>query len=97
MPVCWHVGLFTGGAMAVGDRFSVNLAHTQTIDGQIGLSLLSGTTARWTLKFVGGGANWLINDGGSDFGSGQAYAANTSLSFSFTYNGGSFYSYVFVS
>ena len=86
---------FTGGAMAVGDRFSVNLAHTQTINGQIGLSLLSGTTSRWTLKFVGGGTNWLINDGGSDFSSGQAYAADTSLSFSFTYNGGSSYSYVF--
>jgi len=86
------------GAMVQNDRFSVDLAHSPNINtgGQIGLSLMEGSNARWTLKFVGGGTDWQINDGGSsDFGAGQAYAANTLLSFSFTYNGSSSYSYTF--
>lgn len=86
---------FTGGGLAAGQSFSVNLANTPTINGQIGLTLLSGNSARWTLKFVGGGQNWLLNDGGSDFSAGQAYAANTPLTLNFTYNGGSSYSYSF--
>lgn len=88
---------FTSGGLLAGQSFSVAIGHTVNINnpGQIGLSLMSGSSARWTLKFVGGGSNWLINDGGSDFGSGQAYAANTLLSLTFTYNGGSSYSYTF--
>jgi hypothetical protein len=86
---------FTGGALLAGESFSVDLANTVTIDGEIGLQLMDGAAARWTLKFVGGGGDWQLNDGGSDFGSGQAYAANTALSLSFTYNGGSSYSYTF--
>ena len=88
---------FTGGSLAAGQSFSVTLANTTTISvpGQIGLSLMSGASARWTLKFVGGGQNWLLNDGQNDFGSGQAYAANTPLTLNFTYNGGSSYSYSF--
>ena len=88
---------FTGGGLTAGQSFGVTIGNTLTIGnpGNIGLSLMSGGSARWTLKFVGGGANWLLNDGGSDFSSGQAYAANTPLSFTFTYNGGSSYSYTF--
>lgn len=86
---------FTGGALLSGESFNVSLANTATIDGEIGLSLMEGATARWTLKFVGGGSAWQLNDGGGDFGSGQDYAANTALAFSFTYNGGSSYSYTF--
>jgi hypothetical protein len=88
---------FTGGGLTAGQSFGVTIGNTVTINnpGEIGLSLMSGSAARWTLKFVGGGANWLINDGGSDFSSGQAYAANTPLSLTFTYNGGSSYSYTF--
>jgi hypothetical protein len=86
---------FTGGGLTVGQSFNVDLGNTATIVGQIGLTLMSGSTARWTLKFVGGGANWLLNDGGSDFSAGQAYAPNTPLSFSLTYGGGSTYSYSF--
>lgn len=86
---------FTGGGLTNGQSFSVSLANTTTINGQIGLSLMSGASARWTLKFIGGGTEWQLNDGGSDFGSGQAYAANTPLAFTFTYNGGSSYSYSF--
>lgn len=85
---------FTGG-LTSGQSFIVNLGHTPTINGQIGLSLMSGASARWTLKFVSGGSNWLLNDGGSDFGAGQAYAPNTPLTLNFTYNGGSSYSYTF--
>jgi opacity protein-like surface antigen len=86
---------FTGGALTSGQGFNVTLGNTATINGEIGLSLMDGGTARWTLKFVGGGTDWQLNDGGSDFGAGQAYVANTPLSFSFTYNGGSSYSYTF--
>ena len=88
---------FTGGGLTAGQSFGVTIGNTPTVNtgGQLGLSLMSGGTARWTLKFVGGGANWLLNDGGSDFSSGQAYAANTSLALTFTYNGGNSYSYTF--
>lgn len=88
---------FTGGGLTAGQSFGVTIGHTPTINnpGQIGLSLMSGGNARWTLKFVGGGTEWQLNDGGSDFGAGQAYAANTPLTLSFTYNGGSSYSYTF--
>ena len=88
---------FTGGGLTAGQSFGVTIGNTPTITtgGQLGLSLMSGGTARWTLKFVGGGANWLLNDGGNDFNSGQAYAANTSLALTFTYNGGNSYSYTF--
>ena len=37
--------------------------------------------------------DWELNDGGSNFGTGVTYAANTPLTFTFTYNGGSSYSY----
>ena len=86
---------FTGGGLTAGQSFSVSLANTATINGQIGLSLMTGSSARWTLKFVSGGSNWLLNDGGSDFSSGQAYIANNPLTLTFTYNGGSSYSYTF--
>jgi hypothetical protein len=88
---------FNGGPLTVGQTFSVDLGHTATIStgNEIGISLTAGGSAVFTLKFVGGQANWLLNDGGSDFGSGQAYAANTSISFSFTYEGGDDYSYSF--
>ena len=86
---------FTGGALAAGQSFSVSLGHTATIVGEIGFQFLSGSTVQWTLKFIGGGTDWQLNDGGSDFGAGQAYAPNTPLSFNFTYNGGNSYSYTF--
>ena len=88
---------FTGGGLTAGQSFGVTIGNTVTIGnpGNIGLSLMSGGSARWTLKFVGGGANWLLNDGGTDFSSGQAYAANSPLALTFTYNGGSSYSYTF--
>ena len=81
--------------LTAGDTFSVDIGHTPTINGEVGLNLINNGTIVFTLKFVGGGENWSINDGGADFGAGQAYAANTSLTFSFTYNGGNSYSYTF--
>lgn len=87
---------FTGSLLA-GQTFSVDLGHTTNIanGNDIGLLLLDGGATVFTLKFVGGQANWLLNDGGTDFGSGQAYSANTSISFSFTYEGSNDYSYTF--
>ena len=78
-----------------GDTFSVDLGHTTTINGEIYLQLLDDGATVITLKFVGGGSDWLLNDGGSDFGSGQPYSANTSLTFTFTYNENGTYSYTF--
>jgi hypothetical protein len=86
---------FTGGALTAGQTFSIDLAHTSSIGGEIGINLTDGGSAVFTLKFVGGASNWVLNDGGSDFGAGQNYAANTSIAFTFTYNGGSSYSYSF--
>ncbi len=85
------------GALTTGQTFSVNLGHSSSIatDGEVGVTLLDGVTGRITLKFVGGGSSWLLNDGGSDFGIAQSFAANTPLTFTFTYNGGSSYSYTF--
>ena len=83
------------GSLTAGQSFKVDIANTATINGEIGLNLMSGSNVRWTLKFVTGDTLWRINDGGSDFSSGQAYAANTALSLTFTYNGGSSYSYTF--
>ncbi|MCH8487621.1 MAG: T9SS type A sorting domain-containing protein [Candidatus Cyclonatronum sp.] len=80
-----------------GDTFSVVIGHTPTINGEVGLSLLNGTTAVWTLKFVGGDSRWTLNDGGSDFtpSESQGYEANTSLTLEFTFEGNNQYSYSF--
>jgi len=91
---------FTGGALSVGDTFSVDLGHTTGIASgiDIGINLLDDTSTVFTLKFVGDQSDWLLNDGGTDFGAGQAYAADISISFTFTYEGGvgnNSYSYTF--
>lgn len=85
------------GALSAGQTFSIDLGHSSSIatGGEVGLNLLDGSTSVFTLKFVGGLSFWRLNDGGSDFDSTQGYAANTPLSFTFTYNGGSSYSYTF--
>jgi len=62
--------------------------------GNVGLSLFSGATPEFTVEYVPNNSTfWELNDGGSDFPTTQAFAANTPLLFSFTYNGGSSYSY----
>jgi hypothetical protein len=101
-------GLFSGGndsatssadrtfkPMVVGTILSLDLGHTPTINGEISIQLLEGTTTRLTLKFVNGDTNWKLNDGGSDFSIAQPYSANTSLSFTFTFEGDNKYSYSF--
>ncbi len=88
---------FTGGALTVGQTFSIDLGHTSGVanGNDIGLNLTDGGVTVFTLKFVGGDTAWKLWDGGVDFGAGQNYAPNTSLSFSFTYEGGNNYSYAF--
>jgi len=78
-----------------GEKISVNVGHTVTINGEIFLQLLDDGVPVYTLKFVGGASNWQINDGGADFTISQPYAANTSLAFTFTYNENGTYSYTF--
>lgn len=90
----------TGGALAAGQSLAMDLGNTGVDSGgggEIGLNLTDGGSTVWTLKFIGGATDWVINDGGpgGDFGSGQGFAANTSLAFEFTYEGGSSYSYTF--
>lgn len=89
---------FTGGALSAGQTFSIDLGNTGVdlgAPGQVGINLQDGGVTVFELKFIGGNTNWLLNDGGSDFSAGQGFAANTSLTFSFTYEGGSTYSYSF--
>lgn len=81
--------------LKMGESILVSVGHTATINGEVLLQLLDGNDVAFTLKFVGGTSNWQINDGGSDFEIGQAYAANTSLDFSFSYNEDGTYSYSF--
>jgi hypothetical protein len=85
------------GALSAGQTFSIDLGHSSSIatGGEVGVQLLDNGTPVITLKFVGGGTDWQFNDGGSDFGIAQGYAANTALTFAFTYNGGSSYDYSF--
>ena len=78
-----------------GDRFSVDLGHTSTINGEIFIQLTDDSSPVFTLKFVGGDDRWRMNDGGSDFDSGQLYSANTSITFTFIYNDDGTYSYSF--
>lgn len=88
---------FTGGALVSGQTFSITIGNSSNINsgGEVGLNLLDGVSTVFTLKMVGGGSAWQLNNGGSDFGSGQNYAANTALTFAFTYNGSNNYSYTF--
>lgn len=81
--------------LGVGDTFSVNLGHTGANFGEIGLNLINNGTIVYTLKLVSGETTWEMNDGGTDFGIAQDFEADTSIPFSFTYNGGSSYSYSF--
>ena len=78
-----------------GETISVNLGHTATINGEVFLQLLDDGVAVFTLKFAGGDDRWRINDGGSDFDSGQLYSALSSLAFTFSYNDDGTYSYTF--
>ncbi|PQJ74063.1 T9SS type A sorting domain-containing protein [Polaribacter gangjinensis] len=82
-------------ALKMGEKISVNIGHTATINGEIFVQLLDDGAPVFTLKFVGGDDRWRINDGGSDFDSGQMYSANNSLAFTFSYNEDGTYSYSF--
>jgi len=88
---------FTNGEMLPGDKFTVDIGHTTTIDTDqsIGINLQDDGVTVITLKFVGGASNWVLNDGGSDFSAGQGYDDFADLTFTFTYEGGSSYSYTF--
>ncbi len=85
------------GALTGGQTFSIDLGNTATVaTGQIlGLNLTANGVVEFTLKFTGGGTTWQLNDGGADFGIAQSFASDTSLHFTFTYNGGNNYSYTF--
>jgi hypothetical protein len=74
-----------GGALTNGQTFSFTIGNTNVATGGvIGFNLLDGTTPIFTIKFTGGDTNWTQNNGGTDFGIGQTFAANTPLTFSFT-------------
>ncbi len=79
--------------MPVSSTFSLNLGYTSVATGgEIGISLFSGTNFRLTFKFIGGSSQWVINDGGSDFGTGIPWSGNTPLNFHFTRREGNKYS-----
>jgi len=80
------------GALGAGQTFSVDIGTT-AIDtgGNVGLNLLAGGTPEFTLKAVGGGTTWELNDGGTDFGIAFPLNINTKVHFAYTYDGGSNY------
>ena len=75
-------------ALETNETFTATLGYTGVATGgEIGIRFLSGNATRLTLKFVGGGAEWMLNDGGSDFGTGISWAGGnpgTPLNVSFT-------------
>ncbi|MBU6183399.1 MAG: Ig-like domain-containing protein [Verrucomicrobia bacterium] len=75
-------------ALETNETFTATLGYTGVATGgEIGIRFLSGNATRLTLKFVGGGAEWILNDGGSDFGTGISWAGGnpgTPLNVSFT-------------
>ena len=85
---------FTGGALTAGQTFSITLGVNSIAKGSVGINLLDGSNNTvFTLIGTAGQADWQLNDGGSNFNTTQAYAANTPVTLSFTYNGGNSYSY----
>jgi hypothetical protein len=85
---------FTGGALAAGQTFSISLGVNSVAKGSVGLNFINGASATvFTLIGQASTGDWELNDGGSNFGTGVAYAANTPVTFTLTYNGGSSYSY----
>jgi hypothetical protein len=86
---------FTGGALAIGQTFSIDLGHTSFVSagGNIGINFLAGSTPVFTVKSVYAGTDWQLNDGGSDFGTGQSDLIDTSYHFTFTVNSAHSYSY----
>jgi hypothetical protein len=78
-----------------GDKFIVDIGHTNLIAGEVGLVLLDGINVILTLKFEGGGTTWLLNDGNDDFGIGQNFSEDTPLTLEFIFEGNNQYSYTF--
>ncbi|MBG0781452.1 MAG: S8 family peptidase [Bacteroidales bacterium] len=82
-----------GGAIPVGTSIGIQLGYTGVdIGGEIGISFFAGASFRFNIKFQGGGSEWLLNDGGSDFGTSIPWAGNTQLSIALTRGDGSNYS-----
>ncbi len=52
--------------------------------GEIGISFFSQGSFRFVIKYVGGGTEWQLNDGGADFGTSIPWAGNTPLSIALT-------------
>lgn len=85
---------FTGGALTSGQTFSITLGVNSVAKGSFGLNFIDGSSATvFTLIGSAAAGDWELNDGGGNFGTGVAYAANTPVTFTLTYNGGSSYSY----
>jgi hypothetical protein len=85
---------FTGGALGAGQTFSISLGANSVAKGSVGINFLNGASATvFTLIGTAGTADWQLNDGTSNFDAGAAYAANTPVTFTFKFNGGSSYSF----
>lgn len=83
---------FTGGALVAGQVLSIDMGVTGvSTGGTVGLSLYSGATPEFTVEFVGGGTDWVINDGGSNFNTTIPFSAGAKLTFALTYDGGNNY------
>ena len=87
-------------ALKEGDVFTMKIGLTaMAAGGRISIDLLDGSTAVFSMIYSGGDTHWELDDG-SLFGSittPQAVLIDTSLVFSFQYNGGSNYTYTIAS
>ncbi len=81
------------GALTAGQTFSIDLGFSAfAAAGSVGINLRSGTNEVITL-FTTGSGDWMLNDGGGNFSAGALATSDTPFSFSFTYNGGTSYSF----
>ncbi|MDY0078929.1 MAG: S8 family serine peptidase, partial [Bacteroidales bacterium] len=70
-----------GGAIPVGTSIGLQMGYTGVDNGgEIGISFFSQGSFRFVIKFIGGGSEWQLNDGGSDFETSIPWAGNTPLS-----------------
>ena len=87
-----------GTPLAVGESLGVQLGYTGIANGgEIGMNFFSGGSFRLGLKFIGGSDQWVLNAGGSNFGTGIGWAGGTPLQVVFRRNAGDGYSIMVVS
>lgn len=77
----------------IGQSFQIEIGHTGIADGgQIGLNFYSSSNFRLNFKFIGGEAQYKLNDGGSDYFIALNYSGGNTITFTLTRGTGNNYS-----